>query len=521
MRCLQIGAVITVTGIDPDRRGNSSPGAHRFLPAPLGYVNPARGGGGVFFDDAPNYWLAREIVQRGTAVIYLVAFYAAIRQFRPLFGQNGLTPAPGYLAAISFWDAPGIFALHYSDRFFTAVAGTGAVLSAAMAAGLGNTIPLWAAMLCWSVLWLMYLSIVNIGQRWYAFGWESLLLEAGFLMVFLGNDDIAPPLLILMLLRWLVFRVEFGAGLVKIRGDRCWRDLSALDYHHETQPMPGPLSWFFHHLPRPVHRVEVLGNHLTQLVVPFGLFAPAPVADVAALVIIGTQLWLVLSGNFAWLNWLTMVLASSALADSTVGVSHPDQGYDATPGWFVMIGIAVTAVIVVLSVWPVRNMLSASQKMNATFNPLHLVNTYGAFGSITRHRDELVIEGADELLDDDTVWREYGFRGKPGALDAIPRQYAPYHLRLDWMMWFAAISPRYASGWLGPLLNRLLVNDPATMRLLRHNPFPDRPPAVLRVQLYRYEFSTWSQLRGDGLWWQRKLLGTYLEPITLRMSDSG
>ena len=141
--------------------------------------------------------------------------------------------------------------------------------------GLADAVPLWVAILLWLLLWVAYLSIVNVGQIWYSFGWESLLLEAGLLVAFVGNDDVAPPVLVMWLTRWLLFRVEFGAGLIKLRGDRCWRDLTCLDFHHETQPMPGPLSWFFHHLPRPFHRVEVAGNHVAQLIVPFGLFAPA------------------------------------------------------------------------------------------------------------------------------------------------------------------------------------------------------------------------------------------------------
>jgi hypothetical protein len=151
-------------------------------------------------------------------------------------------------------------------------------------------------MAVWLVLWALYLSIVNVGQTFYGFGWETLLLEAGFLAVFLGPAAQAPPTLVLWLYRWLLFRVEFGAGLIKLRGDRCWRDLTCLDYHHETQPLPGPLSWFFHHLPARLHRVEVLANHATQLVVPFGLFAPQPVAGIAALAIVVTQAWLLISG---------------------------------------------------------------------------------------------------------------------------------------------------------------------------------------------------------------------------------
>ena len=279
-------------------------------------------------------------------------------------------------------------------------------------------LPLWAAMLVWLLVWALYLSIVNVGQLWYSFGWESLLLEAGFLTVFLGNDEVGVPVLVLFSARWLVFRVEFGAGLIKLRGDRCWRDLTCLRYHHETQPMPGPLSWFFHHLPRPLHRVEAAGNHVAQLIVPFGLFAPQPVAGVAAAIIVVTQLWLVLSGNFAWLNWLTIVLACSGISDSILSVETAGQ-LRATepPTWFVAFVLMFTALIVALSYWPVRNMLSRRQRMNASFNSLRLVNTYGAFGSVTRTRDELVIEGTDEaVISDHTVWREYEFKGKPGVV---------------------------------------------------------------------------------------------------------
>src|SRR5207302_8550538 len=172
--------------------------------------------------------------------------------------------------------------------------------------------PLAVAMLVWAALWALYLSFVNIGQTFYAFGWETLLLETGFLAIFLGPASVAPPVTLLYLVRWLVFRVEFGSGLITLRGDECWRDLTCLYYHHETQPMPNPLSWYFHRLPKPLHRIEVVGSHFAQLVAPVLLFAPQPIASVAALVMAVTQFWLVLSGNFAWLNAVTIALAISA-----------------------------------------------------------------------------------------------------------------------------------------------------------------------------------------------------------------
>ncbi len=199
---------------------------------------------------APEYWLSRLLVQRLLAALYLIAFLAAARQFRALIGSRGMLPVPRFTARVPFRQAPGLFHLHYSDRFFAASALTGAALSAALLVGLGDAVPLGVSMLCWAVLWVLYLSIVNVGQTWYSFGWESLLLEAGFLAAFLGNADTAPPAPVLWLLRWLVFRVEFGAGLIKLRGDSCWRDLTCLRYHQLLPPqdMPegkgNPGRWF-------------------------------------------------------------------------------------------------------------------------------------------------------------------------------------------------------------------------------------------------------------------------------------
>ena len=473
---------------------------------------------------APQYWLGRLVLERGVAAIYLIAFVAAALQFRALIGEHGMLPIPRFLAGRSFWRSPSIFHLRYSDRLFAGTSWLGAALAAAIVAGVADLAPLWTAMLMWLMLWVLYLSIVNVGQTWYGFGWESLLLETGFLMIFLGNDRVAPPVLTLWMARLLLFRVEFGAGLIKMRGDPCWRNLTCLYYHHETQPMPGPLSWFFHHLPKPLHRVEVAGNHFAQLIVPFGLFAPQPVAGVAGGIVVITQLWLVVSGNFAWLNWVTIMLAFSAIDDSSLATlfgapAHPV--WPAPPVWFAGLVIAFSGAVLFMTYWPVRNMLSSHQRMNMSFNSFHLVNTYGAFGSIGRVRREVVIEGtADERLTPQTLWKEYEFKGKPGAVRRLPRQWAPYHLRLDWLMWFAAISPGYAEPWLRPFLQRLLRNDRPTLRLLRHNPFPDSPPRYVRAQLYQYRFTTLAELRRDRAWWHRTLIGGYVRPMTLPTAAS-
>jgi hypothetical protein len=269
------------------------------------------------------------------------------------------------------------------------------------------------------------------------------------------------------------------------------------------------MSWWFHHLPRPVHRIEVAANHLTQLVMPFGLFAPQPVAGVAGATIIATQAWLVLSGNFSWLNTVTMVLAVSALPDawlSWVPVDPPATVLSAATG-YVLLVVALTMMVIALSLrGPIRNLVSPRQRMNTSHDPLRLVNSYGAFGSITRVRYELVIEATSDAdpLATDATWRAYEFRAKPGDPARAPRQVAPYHLRLDWLMWFAAMDAVPTGHvWFQRLLSRLLAADPAVLRLLAHDPLAGRRPTAVRVLRYRYRFTTLQQRRQSGAWWMR------------------
>jgi hypothetical protein len=470
---------------------------------------------------APDYWLARAVFQRTLGVIYLIAFLVAVHQFRPLLGERGLLPAPEFLRAVPFRRSPSLFHLRYSDRLLLAVAWCGVVLAAVAVLGLFDG-PEWSIPLTmglWALLWIFYLSIVNVGQTFYAFGWESLLLEAGFLAIFLGPATATPQFSLILLLRWLLFRVEFGAGLIKMRGDRCWRDLTCLYYHHETQPMPNPLSWYFHHLPKRLHRFEVLGNHFAQLVVPWFLFFPQPVASLAGLVILLTQSWLVVSGNFSWLNLVTMALAVAAFDNAALGLVVPVAPSAAlgSPEWYVGAVLAVTALIVVLSYRPARNLVSRHQLMNYSFDPFHVVGTYGAFGSVTKERYEIVIEGTDErVVTPQTAWREYEFLGKPGDVRRRPPQVAPYHLRLDWLMWFAAMSSPMYHDWFVPLLGKLLEADRATLRLLARDPFAGRPPQFVRALLYLYRFTTPRERRETGAWWSRELVGDYVRPVMLR-----
>ena len=468
-----------------------------------------------------SFEFARLALQRGTALMYFVAFLSALHQFRPLLGENGLLPVPQYLKRISFKRAPSIFHYHYSDRFLSAVCWLGLSLSVAALSGWSESGPIWLSITVWLSMWVIYLSLVNVGQSFYGFGWESMLLEAGFFVSFLGPRTVAASFIPIFILRWMLFRTELGAGLIKLRHDQCWRDLTCLNYHYETQPLPNPTSWYFHRLPGWFHKASVAGSHVVQLVLPFGLFAPQPVASICAVLIISQQVWLIVAGNYSWLNWLTVVLGFSGLGDSTLGWSTNSAP---RPFAFEAVLWALLAVTLWLSIEPTKNFFSKNQKMNASYNPLKLVNSYGAFGSMTRERYEVVLEGTLDPFGAEG-WKEYGFKAKPGDPSRMPPQIAPYHLRLDWQMWFLPFTARVIGGevrvfrqqsWFSNFVVKLLEGDVQTLSLIRENPFPDEPPAYIRARYYRYRYTGWQEKRETGRWWNRELVGNYLNACSLK-----
>ena len=466
-----------------------------------------------------GHYLTRLLFQRALAVIYLTGFAAAVNQFRPLLGTRGLLPVPAFLQRVGFWSSPSLFHVHYSDTFAMALAWTGVALAVFALSGLSESFGTPASMAVWALMWLLYMSFVNVGQTWYSFGWESLLLETGFLAIFLGAKNVAPPVVVIWLIRWVLFRLMFGAGLIKLRGDECWRDFTCLIYHYQSQPMPNPLSWYFHWLPARVHKFGVLFNHFTELIIPFGYLIPQRhMLYVAGAFTIAFQGTLILSGNLSWLNYLTIVLAISCFDDRLLSHVIPiDPGTVQplpTPHFVAVMALALG--VAVLSIYPVRNMLSPRQAMNASFEPFHIVNTYGAFGSVSRERDEVVLEGTtEETITPSTVWKEYEFKGKPGELKHRPPIVAPYHMRLDWLMWFAGLDSRYADPWMLPLVGRLLQNDRAILGLMRVNPFTGGPPRFVRGRLYRYEFTTRAEKKATGAYWKRTLLSEYFRPLSL------
>ena len=466
--------------------------------------------------DARGYWLTRLLLDRGVAIICLIAFLVALNQFKPLLGERGLLPVSLFVKQVPFSESPSLFYLFPRDIAFTLAAWLGVALSCLVLTGFASRYT-WSHVVVWAAIYLLYLSFVNVGQTFYAFGWESILLEACFFAIFLGGSHVTPHAIPVWLFRWLLFRIMFGAGLIKLRGDSCWRDLTCLHYYYETQPMPNPLSWYFHWAPRWMNQGGVALNHFAELIVPFFYFLPQPVAGIAGLITIGFQLTIIVSGNLSWLNWLTLILAFSTLDAKFLAAlaRHAPALHAGSPAaqW---VNYVLAGAVVLMSIPVIVNILSSRQVMNTNFNSLHLVGTYGAFGSITRTRFEVVVEGAaDSVITPATHWREYHFKGKPGDLAYRPAQIAPYHLRLDWLMWFAAMSEYQDYPWFVNFVAKLLGGDHAVLSLLRADPFAGKPPHYVRASLYEYHFTTPEEHRRTGAWWKRTLSGPYFPPVSL------
>ncbi len=519
---------------EDDARDDFAPRSRRLL---VGFGRALRGP-----EVRSTYWLTRQVFLRGLGLVYLVAFLVAAFQLVPLIGERGLLPVGSYLARLSehfgsqreaFLNLPSIFWLDHSDATLLAVAIVGATLSAAVLLGLSN-----AGVLL--LLWALYLSIDHVGQRWYSFGWETQLLETGLIAVFLcpllgwrpRSSRHPPPIVPIILLRWLIVRIMLGAGLIKLRGDPCWVELTCLETHFETQPIPNPLSPVLHLMPAWVLRGGVLMNHITELLAPLFAFGPRRMRHVAGALMIAFQLVLIVSGNLSFLNWLTILPCIACFDDQLLLRLLPSRWRARLEAEQLArarrpvaahryLTYAFAALVAYLSLPVVSNLLGRGQAMNRSYDRLHIVNTYGAFGSVGRTRHELVIEGTRDPLDDpftieDADWREYEFKCKPGDPTRRPCVITPYHYRLDWLIWFAALEVEgrgrlQREDWVLHLVYKLLMNDAGARALMGPSPFPEAPPRYIRVLFYRYEFAPW----GSGRWWERERVGVVLPPIAV------
>jgi hypothetical protein len=432
---------------------------------------------------------------RAMGAIYVAAFLSFGVQAAGLIGSQGILPATDYLAAAAqslgaraWWLVPTLFWLAPHDWMLATIWVIGTLCGLIALAG-------WRQHVMLAICWLLWLGLCSVGQEFLGYQWDMLLLEAGFLSIFAG-----PSLVPVWLFRFLLFRLMFASGVVKLAsGDAAWRSLRALNYHYATQPLPTPLAWFMQQLPDGFQRASTAMVLVIELAVPFLYFAPRRLRIVGAWATIGFQMLILLTGNYAYFNWLTIALTlwlfieperRVVRASIPLAVVVGGLGLMLLPGLF---GIELPEIL---------------DQAAGLVSPLRLVNSYGLFAVMTTTRPEIQVEGSN----DGENWQVYEFRYKPGDGRRAPPIVAPHQPRLDWQMWFAALGRVEQNRWFVSFVEKLLRGEPAVLRLLARNPFPNGPPRYIRAQLFQYHFTHW----GEPGWWRREESGIYLPPVSLR-----
>jgi predicted DCC family thiol-disulfide oxidoreductase YuxK len=468
-----------------------------------------------------NFTLAGWLFLRLLGLIYLIAFLSFGVQASGLIGSHGILPAADFLSrarlnlgSTALWRIPTLLWLNRSDAAISLIWLAGALVSAVQLAGLN-----WRSLRV--AQFALYLSLVSAGQDFMGYQWDALLLEAGFLAIFLGWSP-----LIVKLYRWLLFRLMFLSGAVKLLShDPTWRRFTALPVHYETQPLPTAPAWFFYQLPSWFQRVSVGFVFSVELFIPFLILAPRRLRLFAGAAITVLQALIAITGNYAFFNLLTVALCLFLLNDAALLRFLPDKILRRIPKAspkstrFPTRAVSVVVYVLVLLVSALEMVgtfsgrhWAATDKVIDAAAPFELVNTYGLFAVMTTTRLEIIVEGSN----DGVSWLPYEFKYKPGDLARRPTWVAPHQPRLDWQMWFAALGDYRSAPWILHFMERLLEGSPEVLGLLRHNPFPISPPHYVRALLYQYHFSSPEQKRKNGNWWWRELQGEYLPAISLR-----
>lgn len=437
--------------------------------------------------------------------MYLAAFLSAAVQIDGLLGPDGIYPverilvlAKDRLGGEAYLALPSLtWIVGASSAALKAMAVSGALASLALFAG-------WFSPVALVVCWVAYLSIVAVGGIFFQYQWDSLLLETGFLAIFLPSGwrprtAPPPPTLVWWTFRLLLFRLMFESAVCKVAsGDPTWRSLSALSFHYETQPLPNALSFFLHHFPLAWHRLSTVGMFLVEAVAPFAIFARAPLRKLGAITLAGLQLAIAASGNYGFFNLLSVLLCLFLCEDSFFP-SRPVLALGATPR---RLRSAVPAGIFLLAFLEFGATFFPSLRdlpfgVAETVGALRIVGSYGLFAVMTTRRDEIRVEGSQ----DGKEWKAYRFAWKPEAPEERPKSAFLHMPRLDWQMWFLALDNYDRSPWFASFEAGLLANRPAVVRLLETNPFPEAPPRYLRSLRQTAHFASWEELRKLGLWW--------------------
>ncbi len=492
-----------------------------------------------------RFALTQWIFVRMLAVIYAIAFGSLTVQVKGLLGAHGILPVADYLmvvaentGAMRFVYVPTIFWMNASDAALQGVCYAGIAIAALVLVGIFERAGL-------AILFVLYLSLSAAGQEFLSFQWDALLIEAGFLAIFItvsfrGNSlQIGNVRVVVWLFRWLLFRLMFLSGAVKLLShDKTWRNLSALSYHYWTQPLPNRISWYLAQMPDWFQKMSTAFVLGVELGVPFLIFAPRRMRIFGAKCLLILQVLIFLTGNYTFFNllamamcvflfddrdfewWLKPPLQAKARATQKAGRKHGDRT-GAVPMFSRLVVAAVTALV--LTIGLARMIETFSQEPVEPLHsivkytaPFEIVNSYGLFAVMTTMRPEIVMEGS---MDGET-WRPYTFPYKPGDLARAPRWAAPHQPRLDWQMWFAALGNYRENPWFVNFAVKLLEGSPEVRGLLEADPFQGRAPQYVRGALYDYSFTDAEERRRTGNWWKREAKGMYLPAVGLRAVSS-
>jgi hypothetical protein len=473
--------------------------------------------------EKPTYFAASALFLRLLGLCYLAAFVSLWVQVDGLVGARGILPVGQFLDWVRaqtgverYWLVPTLAWVSSGDAFLHLLCGAGVLAAMLLVVGLAPAVSAAAA-------WALYLSLAVAGQTFLQFQWDYLLLETGFLAIFLApplrarfGSGLAPSKAASWLLRWLLFRLMLSSGWVKLAsGDLTWRNLSALRFYYETQPLPPWTAWYVHHLPPWFQTLSALFLFFVELVLPVLFFAPRRLRLFACRITILLQVLIAATGNYAFFNLLALALAMLLVDDQSLRPRWREAALAAAGprrAWSRWVLVPIVVVVVFASsiefaatLDPSLTLPRAAVAVVRAIAPFRSVNSYGLFMVMTTERPEIVIEGSE----DGATWRPYGFPWKPGDPARRPGFVAPHQPRLDWQMWFAALGGHEENPWLAAFLRRLLEGSPEALGLLATNPFPDRPPRFVRALLYDYRFTDAAERRRTGAWWRRQLRGLY------------
>lgn len=472
-----------------------------------------------------TYVVSSWIFLRAVALIYLIAFLSLEVQVKGLIGSHGILPAKDFLVYAyqrigtqAYTVVPTIFWLQSTDVFLQLVCWSGIVFSVFLLIGFAQPLMLF-------LLWMLYLSLSAVCRDFLSFQWDVLLLETGFLAIFMSPLPILsarfsqPTGLILFLQRWLLFRLMFSSGIAKLlSGDPTWRNLTALNFHYETQPLPTWIGWYFNHLPQTFHKASVAMMFVIELFLPFLIFAPRRLRLISFYGLLTLQILILLTGNYAFFNLLSISLCLLLLDDTFYSAKLREKFKISKLEWPKLIIIPVFIFLLIGSLIQMSVTLRSDvmpYSMMRWFEyvePFRSINRYGLFAVMTTSRPEIIIEGSDDQID----WKAYEFKYKPGDLKRKPSFVEPHQPRLDWQMWFAALGNYQENPWLISFCQKLLEGSPEVISLLAKNPFPSKPPHYLRAMVYQYHFTDLKTKSQQGFWWKRDIQGSYLPVLSLK-----